>query len=97
MLVVAYTALLLQDYVTLSSVLEYKSTQLLCFFSSTACNILMDDHEGVFTLSTRGDGVPRNCTLTTLLFAGNFQILESTMSGVRSGEEGPEAPVRSVR
>lgn len=56
------------------------------------CNILMDDHEGVFTLSTRGDGVARNCTLTTLLFAGNFQILESTMSGVRSGEEGPDAP-----
>ena len=53
----------------------------------------MDDHEGVFTLSTRGDGVARNCTLTTLLFAGNFQILESTMSGVRSGDEGPEAPV----
>ena len=60
---------------------------------STACNILMDDHEGVFTLSTRGDGVARNCTLTTLLFAGNFQILESTMSGVSSGEEGPDAPV----
>lgn len=56
------------------------------------CNVLMDDHEGVFTLSTRGDGVARNCTLTTLLFAGNFQILESTMSGVRSGDEGPEAP-----
>ena len=53
----------------------------------------MDDHEGVFTLSTRGDGVARNCTLATLLFAGNFQILESTMSGVSSGEEVPDAPV----
>ena len=52
----------------------------------------MGDHEGVFTLATP-PGARRNCTVTTLLFPGNFQILESTMAGVRSGEEGPDAPV----
>ena len=52
----------------------------------------MGDHEGVFTLATP-PGARRNCTLATLLFPGNFQILESTMAGVRSGEEGPDAPV----
>jgi hypothetical protein len=58
----------------------------------SACNILMAGQSGTFTLSNGGEA--KNCTLTTLLFPANFEILRSTMSGISSGEEGPEAPVR---
>lgn len=38
------------------------------------CNILMSDLAGVFTLTNYGQA--RNCSLTTMLFPANFELLE---------------------
>ncbi len=54
----------------------------------------MSDYAGTYTLSNRGQA--RNCTLTTLLFPANFQILSSAMGGIGSGEESEDAPVRET-
>ena len=40
----------------------------------SACNILMSEVEGLFTLSNRG--LNQNCSLTTLLFPANFKVLD---------------------
>ena len=40
-----------------------------CFL---ACNILMSDMAGMFTLENHGKA--RNCSLTTLLFPANFEL-----------------------
>ena len=48
----------------------------------TACNILMSEMMGLFTL--RNNHQARNCSLTTLLFPANFEL--------RSVAVGPERP-----
>lgn len=41
--------------------------------NSDPCNILMADLDGVFTLANNGQA--RNCSLTTMLFPANFELL----------------------
>ncbi len=56
----------------------------------TACNILMSEVEGIFTLSNPGGVGPRNCSLTTLLFPANFQMLGLKVGGAEEEDERPE-------
>lgn len=49
-----------------------------------ACNILMSDMAGMFTLQNHGQA--RNCSLTTLLFPANFE-LHSLAVGAATGRQ----------
>ena len=50
---------------------------------SLACNILMSEMAGLFTLENRGEA--RNCSLTTLLFPANFELRKVAVGGGGAG------------
>ena len=50
---------------------------------SPACNILMSEMAGLFTLENRGEA--RNCSLTTLLFPANFELRKVAVGGGGAG------------